>query len=105
MNYLSAFRDSLHHSVELVALDVKLLSPTIAHFAHSLPPLVDTMVPAMTLFLAAGSATLGVLSHVIMYIKGEWHMKAPLLVKLYLMLVLGTVSTAQYMGNDLASAL
>ncbi|KAK7915085.1 cytochrome P450 [Apiospora marii] len=55
--------------------------------------------------LAVGSAAIGILSHVALYIRGEWHLRAPLLVKLYTILALIGVSAGVYLGHGPSSSL
>lgn len=66
--------------------------------------LIDKIMPAPMVSLVVGSAVIGVLSHVTLYTRGEWHLRAPLLVKLYAILALVGASTGVYLGNSPTSS-
>lgn len=56
------------------------------------------------IMLLSLSVGVGALSHMALYIRGEWHLQAPLLVQVYTLLVLVGVSIRVCLGNSLASS-
>ncbi|OTA99276.1 hypothetical protein M426DRAFT_325260 [Hypoxylon sp. CI-4A] len=57
-------------------------------------------MPSITpLYVGIGAAGLGILSHLAIFIRGEWHMQAPTLVKVYSFLAL-TILLLEYHGRD-----
>ncbi|KAI2615890.1 cytochrome P450 [Hypoxylon sp. NC1633] len=62
-------------------------------------PFVITMGLPMKAFL------LGIASHLALFIRGEWHMEAPLLVAVYFAISLVILSAELYLGHDIETSL
>ncbi|KAI0869988.1 cytochrome P450 [Hypoxylon argillaceum] len=58
------------------------------------------MSPSSPLELHLGTAVLGVLSHLVIFIRGEWHMQAPTIFKIYFALALLLFFTNVGVGRD-----
>jgi hypothetical protein len=62
------------------------------------------MTSLMQSIVLLASAPLGVLTHLAVFIRGEWHMQAPFLVKLYLLVCITIFVATKYYGSTFHEA-